>query len=252
MQRAVEARLDELIDLWKRVFEDTDEFLVPFLKARKDITDVYFEERDGRIVATIWYIRTPALIKGERQDVMLISGVATDKAYRRQGIMASLIEESRQNYTVPLVLYPAVRSYYEANGFYSSSKATTYILPENKFSFQERYDTNLLNSIYSQSIRKNGGLLRDKYAWEDILSDNYLIYTDGAYALFSPEEGGIKEAAAADEKSAKALLPLLGGKVTAIPGCALDSILSSMEYPSSEKLLGMCSEDNGIYIAEQY
>lgn len=252
MQRAVAARLDELIDLWKRVFEDTDEFLLPFLKARKDLSEVYYEEREGKIVAAIWYIRTPALISGKEQEVQLISGVATDKAYRRQGIMASLIASSRRNYTVPLVLYPAVRGYYEANGFFSTSKATAYTLPEIKMSFQERYDINLLNSVYTQSIRKTDGLLRDEYAWSDILSDNYLIYTEGAYALFSPEEGEIKEAAALDEEAARKLLSRLGGRVTAIPGSALDDLLCTMDYPQEVRLLGMCSEDNGIYIAEQY
>lgn len=252
MQRTAVEHLDGLVTLWKEVFKDDDSFLVPFLKARQASADVYYTEKDGRIVSAVWYLGAEALINRSREDVRLIVGVATDSRYRKQGLMASLIESSRKNYTCPLVLYPAVRKYYEKNGFYSSSKAFTFTLEEKRLQTEDSWDIEVLDDIYTEAIKEKGGLLRDSYAWQAILEDHLLISTDGAYALYSPEEKHITEAAARSEESAEALLGKLGGRVTAIPGSAMEKILLEKKQPKEETLLGMCSENLDIYIAEQY
>lgn len=252
MQRAAVGHLDELVTLWKEVFKDDDSFLVPFLNARQASADVYYIEKDGRLVSAIWYLGAEALINRKREAVRLIVGVATDSRYRKQGLMASLIESSRRNYTCPLVLYPAVRKYYEKNGFYSSSKAFTFTLNEKKLQTEDSWDIEELDAVYTESIKEKGGLLRDSYAWQAILEDHLLIRNNGAYALYSPGEKHITEAAAISEESAVELLEKLGGRITAIPGSAMEKKLLELKLPKEETLLGMCSENLDIYIAEQY
>lgn len=252
MQRDIVEHLDELIKLWEEVFKDDDSFLVPFLAARRDTADVYYTKRDGKIVSAIWYLKADALIDSKVEEVRLIAGVATDKEYREQGLMAELIASSRKNYTCPLVLYPAVRKYYEKNGFYSSSKALTFTLDERELCFTDDYSINDMNSIYTSSIKNKGGLLRDAYAWHSILEDHYLIRVDEAYALYSPVENRIIEAAAATREGAEALLSKLGGKVTAIPASEIETLLLKEGYNAEETMLGMCSQNIDIYIAEQY
>lgn len=252
MQRAAVEHLDELIALWKEVFCDDDSFLIPFLEARKDSSDVYYTEKDGRIVSQIWYLAAEALISQQTVPMRLIVGVATDKAYRKHGLMTSLINETRKNYTCPLVLYPAVRGYYEKNGFYSSSRARMFTLSEKQLKMDDEYKIESLDEIYTESIRKKGGLLRDSYAWHGILEDHLIVSTKDAYALYSPEKKLITEAAAASAEGARALIERVGGKVTAIPGSIMEQVLIDTGTPSEEVMLGMCSENLDIYIAEQY
>lgn len=252
MQRATVAQLEELTILWKEVFKDDDSFLVPFLEARWNLSDVYYTELDGRIVSAIWYIRNQSLIDGKREDIRLIAGVATAAEYRKRGIMASLLEESRNNYTCPLVLYPAVRRYYEKHGFYSSSKALTFTLEDGLVKAENSYDIAELDEIYRESIKKRGGLLRDSYAWHSILEDHLLVKAEGAYALYSMEEKKFIEAAASSRKGAESLLEKLSGRVTAIPGSLMEEQLEKAGFKTEETLLGMCSDNIDIYIAEQY
>lgn len=252
MQRAAVEHIDELIALWKEVFSDDDSFLIPFLEARRDSSDVYYTEKDGRIVSQIWYLAVKAIVNQQTVPMQLIVGVATDKAYRKQGLMTSLINETRMNYTCPLVLYPAVRGYYEKNGFFSSSRARMFTLSEKQLKMDDEHDAARLDDIYTEAIRAKGGLLRDSFAWHGILEDNLLISTKEAYALYSPEKKLITEAAAASKEGAMALIERLGGKVTAIPGSIMEQVLIDTGTPSEEVKLGMCSENLDIYIAEQY
>ncbi len=245
-------RKEELISLWKEVFKDDDSFLKPFLEARERDAEVFFEEQNGEIIAMVWFLRQQALIEGSIREIRLISGVATKEEYRKRGIMTKLLTSSCSQYKLPLVLFPAVRAFYEDNGFYSSSKIKCFRLPEKKLNFMNTYDIKHLDRIYMESIYKNGGLLRDDYAWKELLSSYALITIDNAYAIYSFEEEAFIEATATEEESATALLNLIGGKVNTIPGSFLEEFLMKKEVPYEEKLMGMCSENIPFYIAEQY
>ena len=252
MQSSLRNNFDELIALWKEVFKDDDDFLIPFFNARKDDLDVYYIKEDNKIVSVIYYIKTKALIHKKEEEVRLIVGVAIKKEYRKRGLMASLIASSRKHYTCPLLLYPAVRAYYEANGFYSSSKALTFTFKERKLSFQSEYNIKTLNDIYNTSIRSKGGLLRDEYAWHSLLEDHYLIFCNDSYALYNVKERCFSEATALNEAGSKELISSLSGKVTVIPGSFLEEYLIKQGYKGEETLLGMSSTPLDIYIAEQY
>ena len=245
-------RKEELISLWKEVFQDDDSFLKPFLEAREKDAEVFFKEHDGEIIAMVWFLRQKALIDEKIQDVRLISGVATKKEYRKRGIMTELLASASREYDVPLILFPAVRDFYEEQGFYSSSKARVFTLAEKKPEFMDGRDIELLDSIYRESIEKEGGLLRDEYAWRELLSSNALISIDKAYALYSFEKNLFIEATALDKKSSESLLQLIGGKVSTIPGSFFEGFLLNKDIPYEETLMGMCSENIPFYIAEQY
>lgn len=245
-------RKEELISLWKEVFQDDDSFLKPFLEAREKDAEVFFKEHDGKIIAMIWFLRQKALIDKRIQEVRLISGVATKKEYRKRGIMTELLDSSSRKYDVPLILFPAVRAFYEEQGFYSSSKARVFTLAEKKHNFMDGCNIKLLDDIYRESIEKEGGLLRDEYAWKELLSSNALISIDKAYALYSFEKKLFIEAAALDKKSSESLLQLIGGRISTIPGSFFEGFLLNKDIPYEENLMGMCSENIPFYIAEQY
>lgn len=87
----MKTELEQLKELWKKIFNDEDAFIRLYFDKRytPENTDVH---RDGeRIVAQLQRIAYPFLYKSFIMNMAYVSGVCTDEDYRNKGIMRQLM-----------------------------------------------------------------------------------------------------------------------------------------------------------------
>lgn len=231
------------LKLWAEVFDDGDFFS---LYSQKRELKPYFREKSGEIVSQAFTVKVKASLKGDEAEVNLITGLATKKEYRNQGLASSLIEQIKQESKLPLVLYPAVRRFYEGLGF-KSGKGFEFTLPQKAINANKDPDISFLNYIYERSL--SSYLKRDEWAWSTLLEDHDVVTSDDGYALIDKRDNKATEAAAFNPSS---LLKLIGGKVVPLPCSKLEEYLLSSDAKHSVKLLGMSFPYLDMYIAEQY
>lgn len=253
VRKAEEKDKVELKKLWIETFNDSEEFFDDFYKHRFSSSIVYLLEDDRELISAAWYIKSKYYLDEEIKDCFFVVGVATKEEYRKQGHMKTLLEEANLNATSPVFLYPAVRPYYEKLGF-TSGHAFLFDIPSHdvpEFKYSE-FDINKLNEIYTASIKRCNGLIRDEYAWSEISNDYHVLIEEEAYMLVSKETGRIEEATALDKHSALVIYPYLYGKVTVLPHSPLEKLLVKKEESHTKILLGMSNNGENIYIKEQY
>lgn len=200
-----------LKELWRTVFDEEAVFLEDFFATRFQPDAVFLIEEDGKPVSALHAL--PVRFRDGRgmdHDAAYIVGAATSQACRKRGYMEMLLRRLQTEISVPILLYPAVRAYYEKNGFASCSFSKTYDLRgqsgsgkscERSFGGQTSdihrtaegnpcrasdcrasdcrdagvalMDVAKFNLAYEASLNRHGGLLRDETAWKFIL-DEYL------------------------------------------------------------------------------
>ena len=253
-RRAEEEDFAQLKEVWNVVFNEDPTFLKKFFLARFDSANIYVAEEDGTIVAALHALSSSYTKKGVTKPCYFIVGVATVVEYRKQGIMGKLLDFVHDIYDEPLMLFPAVRPYYEKHGYYSTSSVIEYPLPASLANdvLQEGFSYTALNEIYTLATYNSGALNRDSLAWS-FLTDGYeTVHVQGAYAFLLKEK--VVEAMAVNEKAARRLVGILVRRgLTTIPVLA-DSPFTHFLSDGKEVLMGMASRKklSGIYIAEQY
>ncbi len=276
IRRASAADKEELKALWQVVFNEEQGFLEDFFSLRFAPDNIFLIETDGIIVSALHALAVQFLdVRQGTIDASYIVGAATLDAYRKRGYMEELLKQVREQSEGPVLLYPAVRAYYEKHGFSSCSSSTVYDLRQTSYFTQPPSqeipqvnvgrtvpDMKELNEAYEASIACNGGLLRDTVAWKFILdgfgSDIIQIQEDSntAYALI--REGQAVEVAASTLQAGKELLAELGARqvtgIKTIQGSIIDELLSVTNAPFTSRLEGMSFPDieNNPYIGEQY
>lgn len=114
----------QLMELWKKTFHDSDEYISLVFDSYFDSEMVEYEEREGKIIAALLAI--PYLFGKESHGVkgVYLCGLATYPQYRGEGIMTQLLERisnrmEKKGYSF-LFLIPAEHGlvrYYEDRGF---------------------------------------------------------------------------------------------------------------------------------------
>lgn len=284
IRKATPADKDELKKLWSIVFQEEPGFLETFFARRFAPENIFLAEVDGAIVSALHAPPVKFLTtEGTRIDAVYVVGAATLAEHRKRGYMEALLSAVKQESKVPVLLYPAVRRYYEKNGFSSCSSTKVYDLTQPHAQLDiatpsrtelpprsQKSDSELigkLNTAYETSITVQGGLLRDAIAWEFLLEEYYsemsFIEDDEygvAYAFV--RNGQAVETAAQSVEAGKLLLEQLinrheGRQVTglrAIGGSPLDRVLTAlgMQYTPFEEGMSFPYIENNPYIGEQY
>ncbi|MBQ7765470.1 MAG: GNAT family N-acetyltransferase [Lachnospiraceae bacterium] len=89
-----EKEVHKIRPLWEKVFaEDSKEFTEYYFANKAERNLVFIRTDDEKIVSMLHL--TP-FITGQMEPVCYIVGVATEEAYRRQGLMADLLKEALQ------------------------------------------------------------------------------------------------------------------------------------------------------------
>lgn len=248
IRKATVADKESLKGLWRIVFSEEAGFLEDFFASRFHPNNIFLVETDKMVVSALHAL--PVRFRdgqGNEGGALYIVGAATLEAYRKRGCMEALLRHVRTEAGKPVLLYPAVRGFYEKNGFFSCSFSKTYDLSGElgRGAFQGKshvaptepipfhgddgnasktmtaldagthvVDLSRLNKAYEASLAAHGGLLRDETAWR-ILLDEFLpkdvVQADvpggTAYALI--RDGEAVETAAQSPQAATSLIEKL-------------------------------------------
>ncbi|MDC7229471.1 MAG: GNAT family N-acetyltransferase [Sphaerochaetaceae bacterium] len=257
IERAKPSDYQELKQLWLIVFDEEPTFLEHFFATRISYQDIFVARKDDKLVSALHALPLNYHKQGEEHPTSYIVGAATYKEYRRQGIMGKLLEATREAYDHPITLFPAVRPFYEANGYFTTSSVLSFSIPSDT-NTREKQTTQLsyqeLDAIYRTATSEEGALLRDEEAWS-FLTDGYeVLSVEGGYAFIS--EGKAVETMVLNNDGASSMLSLLKGRgITEVRTLESSPLANLIGREKGEPIpMGMSTskELQGVYIAEQY
>jgi len=257
IERAKPSDYQDLKQLWLIVFDEEPTFLEHFFATRISYQDIFVAREDGKLVSALHALPLHYCKQGKEYPTSYIVGAATYKEYRRRGIMGNLLEATRKAYDHPITLFPALRSFYEANGYFTTSSVLSFTLeaakktrerPTTKHTFQN------LDAIYRSATREEGALVRDEEAWT-FLTDGYeVLSVEGGYAFLS--EGKAVETMVLDTNAAERMLSLLHDRgITEMHTLASSPLVTLLGREKGVPIpMGMSTSEElqGVYIAEQY
>ncbi len=245
-----------LKDLWKEVFNEEETFLERFFSTRIQYEHIFVAREEGRIVSALHALPSTYLQNGSEHDCSFIVGAATYASWRRKGIMGSLLQAVREAYSHPITLFPAVRPFYEANGYFTTSSLLQFPLGaiEKVPAHSKPIVFSELDAIYRTANEREGALLRDEEGWK-FLTDGYeTVAVQDGYAFLS--EGKAVEAFTLSKDAAKHLLSLLSErKVSVVQTLFADPLAELLGQETAVPIpMGMSTDQSmhGVYIAEQY
>lgn len=256
IERASEKDFAELKTLWSVVFDEEPQFLEHFFSKRFHPEHIVLARKGGMIVSALHALPSTYRQKGEEKPCSFIVGAATYASHRKQGIMGELLAYTKATTEGPVTLFPAVRPFYEAHGYLTTSSMEEYALSPDK---QESKIPSVsptpsqLDKIYREATGEDGALMRDEEGWLFLISGYDLIALPDAYAFIN--EGIAVEAMATSKESAKSLLSLLQqreiGRIRVLPNSPFSTLLAG---PAEMVPMGMSTDPSmaGVYIAEQY
>lgn len=129
---------EEVKSLWKKCFNDSDEFIELYFSKRytDEINMAIYE--DGKVISALQMIPYKISLRGETINASYISGASTDPDYRNRGAMAKLLSDTHKKMYEEDVLLsfliPAEEwliAYYSKFG-YNSIFFSKYIEQQNK------------------------------------------------------------------------------------------------------------------------
>lgn len=226
-------------ELWMDVFHDDEAFLSS-LERERTITTFRHEEK-GRLVAALHLFPIEIVADGATRGAFYLVGAATKAEYRRRGFMGNLIAEARKKGEI--LLYPAIRGFYEKLGFFSPVFHLSESKKKNTAAKENLYpDFDSLEASY-ENFFHNGCVRRDERAWRETLADNRLMTYGNGYVLISRNDGKLVESAFFDEEERAVLLETAGAVIEPLNGQGERTI--SFGMTTSE-------EDEGLFIPEIY
>lgn len=230
--------------IWKELFQDTDEFIEPFFKARFSKENCYLIKDRENIVSFLFAIPSKLVYAGgKKTDALNIMGVLTVPQYRGKGLMSLMFDKLKSDYDIPMVLYPEeyIRKGYEKQGF-ESSLSGKFLYIDNDTVRQSRFEKERVKELYCELLNEFGGLERDEYAWNEIFSDNVVFSNDKSYTIYSSYHSS-REAYINDEE----LLSRLRGSVKALPTSFMKKLnLQDVPFGMGYKI------QSPVFIPEQY
>jgi GNAT superfamily N-acetyltransferase len=257
IERAKDTDFAELKELWSVVFDEEADFLEKFFNLRFYPDSIFVAREQGKIISALHALPSFYHQNNQIHRCAFIVGAATYENFRKKGIMSHLLSYCRQNLNCPITLFPAVRPFYEKNGYITTGELLRFDLTgitplqadkEVSLSKEE------LDTIYMKATATSGALMRDSLAWQFLLDGYGLLAVQGAYAFI--KDNIAVEAMAIDEESAQALLGLLTEKKIRACSVLYDSPFVPLLSDRSVTILpmGMSTATfmQGCYIAEQY
>jgi predicted acetyltransferase len=255
IRRSEEQDRSELYHLWSSVFEEDPAWLERYIATRWSDEHIILAAVDGKLASALHALEASYVQKGVEQPCSYIVGAATYPEYRRQGLMGQLLAETARLYEHPITLFPAVRPFYEANGYATTSSLISYPLGEySKSADSKSLGWEELDTIYRIFNAEYGYLVRDEVAWSFLLDGYGLCSVADGYALI--KDGVAIEACALSSGAARCLVHLLSSRgittLQTLAGSHFDGLLGTEK--SAPIPMGMSTELSmqGVYIAEQY
>ena len=227
--------------MWRDIFEESPAFATYYFD-RRFRPDHAFGAFDGDTLAAMTHGRpTEIMIDGKPVSALLVAGVSTLPAYRKQGLMHKLmtllIDHAENSGFSCCYLHPVTESLYASLGFKNGADALIVHSDETRahayFDLSERYDAEAMLSVYHAMQQTHDGMeLRDEeelsLVFGDYAIDNakvmiafanhqpvgYIIYCDDGFvyelmALNTPAYAFLLDQAAKRAgKEIKAIVPV--------------------------------------------
>ncbi len=258
IERATTKDFEELKMLWSIVFQEEPEFLERFFSQRFFPEHIFVARKESEIVSALHALPSTYVQGNTEKQCAFIVGAATYASHRKQGIMGKLLSYTKEKTDHPITLFPAVRPFYEANGYITSSSMEEYWIPQDKLTNKRSTGGktphfSVLDTIYREATKEKGALMRDKLGWNFLIDGYELTSLQDAYAFI--KDGIAVEAMATSKEAAEKLISLLQSKqierLQIIPNSPFASLL---EGPFVQIPMGMSTDESmrGVYIAEQY
>lgn len=217
--------------LWKEAFDDSDKFIGWYLENKSKSAIGIFNA--GALLSVLHLVPYKVMVQGKQMQTYFITGAATSKERRGQGLMRQLLYEALQHMRSEGVfltyLYPFKHSFYEKYGWstfsYVSRQTITKVRCKSDADVIETKDVSLLSSLYNRMMRSyQGYVIRSKKEWqwrtEELAVDNgraAVLLKGGrarAYVLFYENKGkaDIIETVYEDEEDIGAMLAYVLGQ----------------------------------------
>jgi len=227
--------------MWRDIFEESPAFASYYFEKRF-CPEHAFGAFDGDTLAAMTHGRpTEIMIDGKPYLALLVAGVSTLPAYRKQGLMHKLmtllIDHAEDSGFSCCYLHPVTESLYASLGFKNGADALIAHSDETRvqghFDLSERFDAEDMLFIYHEMQKTHDGMeLRDKeelyLVFGDYAIDNakvmialanhqpvgYIIYCDDGlvYELMALNPSAyaflLDEAAKREGKEIKAIVPV--------------------------------------------
>ena len=248
---------DELKALWDDIFEEDSAFLNKFFSTRFFPEHIFCARENNKIVASLHALPYTYQKEGKIYNCSYIVGAATAPTHRKQGLMEKLLNNAKESYNHPMVLFPAIRPYYEKRGYFTTTHLHYYKLKELDFgkpTTKESLNFDQLNSIYNEVTKKNGSVTRDEIAWQFLVDGYELVTVKDAYAFI--KYNNAIETAALTNEAAKNLLAILIEKklegVCVFENSPFTKVINKER--DGRVAMGMATDKilEGVYITEQY
>jgi len=248
---------DELKALWDDVFKEDPTFSNKFFSTRFFPEHIFCARENNKIVASLHALPYTYQKEGKIYNCSYIVGAATAPTHRKQGLMEKLLNNAKENYNHPMVLFPAIRPYYEKRGYFTTTHLHYYKLQDLDFESslkEESLNFDQLNSIYNEVTKEVGSVTRDEIAWQFLVDGYELVTVKDAYA-FIKYNNAIETAALTDEAAKNLLAILIQKKLEGICVFENSPFTKVIKKERDGRVpMGMATDKilEGVYITEQY
>lgn len=262
----------QIINLWQECFGDDDEYISAFLKAHPKRNRILTVTNGEDLCSMLFLLECEAVYGKESYPAWYIYAACTSAVYRRQGLMAKLLEYAKKYAEEEgisfLLLVPANKELFD---YYGKFGYKTYFYRQ-KVSLVE--NTEIYNSTSKKAEIKDLYYLREKclnnlfhIKWSEealkyALNEHteyggHVTVTDNAYALWSVEDNEltITEALGTEPSAVNSLLKSISNDkgVLNISGYTVcdfpeNGIPFGMILPCSEKAQAIIEENPCGYL----
>ena len=180
--------------MWREIFGDSEAFTAWYFSDRFLPEHSFGAFEQDRLVSMTLGRPTKIFIGGKPYDAMLISGVSTLPAYRKNGLMHAImtrqIDHAREIGCACCYLHPVSESLYASLGFRPGTDAlrieSDSARTHSPFDLRAGTDLTSMRAVYDTLLLTHDGMqLRDEAEWNALLQD---YATDGGKTLVAYAE----------------------------------------------------------------
>jgi len=170
-------KVTEFHNLYCTAFDDSRDYVDFFFLHQYRSDRAHYVEKDGKIRSALHVIPKKMIFSHREYDLPFIVAAATEKGYRRMGLMREVMQKTfrslLENGEKAVALYPVDPAYYDEYGFvfYTFSHKVTDYAASFECTLEQTVDIVVLNNLYETSVHNcQAYILRDMAYWISYLN----------------------------------------------------------------------------------
>ncbi len=196
--RGAKKYLEQMKNLWRDTFGDTDEFIDLFFEKFYRPCKTFLMLEGSALVSMLFYMDVKVKYDGKRLRAAYLYGVATKLSERRQGHFTALHNALLEELTSKK--YDLIITIPQNDSLFSFYKETGYTLPLRRCEFslhtldltpvEDPHEVWLLKKELHKKARSGFSLLESEEQFLETVRDHKLFRYDGGYLAFYPKNDG--------------------------------------------------------------